>query len=59
MLLKLIYGDAQRKNGQWLENVDRTQLVLASDKLLLKNDDILDKNKTAIKMLLGIFVPIF
>ena len=59
MLLKLIYGDAWRKNGQWLENVDRTQLVLASDKLLLKNDDILDKNKTVIKMLLGIFVPIF
>ena len=47
------------ENGYWLEKVDQTQLVLASDKLLLKNDDILDKNKTAIKMLLGIFVPIF
>ena len=43
MLLRLINGTAQRKVNSVLENVDRTHLVLASGKLVLKKilqDDI-------------------
>ena len=36
MLLKLINGAAQGESGQWLENVDQTQLVLASGMLVQK-----------------------
>ena len=36
MLLKLINGTAQGESGQWLENVDQTQLVLASGMLVQK-----------------------
>ena len=28
----------QRKNGQWLENVDRTHLVSATGKLVLQKE---------------------
>ena len=43
MLLRLINGTAQRKVNSVIENVDRTHLVLASGKLVLKKilqDDI-------------------
>ena len=39
MLLRLT---SQEENGPWLENVDRTHLVLASGKLVLYKNDLFE-----------------